>query len=157
MLYYDIVPCSKRYRGIDRWLSLYELPRIKSKKDNLKLIEDYNLYVDTLDEEELGIDLFNKLLEFYKLFKEKGVDCEFLVCDDEPIKDAYGYKLEFLGIDIYSGYRESLIFEPKDEYVRSFLNENGLCTDVNDIDKIIAVSETGNHTWGPLYIYSLKL
>ena len=62
--------------------------------------------------------------------------------DVKPIKNVYGYAVDFLGIDIVFDMAESLLENVENEYIIGFLNENRLCPDTKYIDKIIEVSDT---------------
>lgn len=152
-MYYDIVPRKSKYRGIDRVLSVEDLPREKNKFK--KLLEDYFSYLDVLEKEEMGVDLFNKLIKFNNIFQENRVDCEIIVFDSSPLTCAYGYELEFLGIDIVYEMMESLLVEIKDDYINSLLNDNGLCKNLNDISSIIPLCNHRNIEWKPCYVYVL--
>ena len=52
---------------------------------------------------------------------------------------------------------ESLLENVENEYIRGFLNENRLCPDTKDIDKIIEVSDIGKYEVFPVYVYSVRI
>ena len=54
-MYYDIVPRKSKYRGIDRVLSVEDLPREKNKFK--KLLEDYFSYLI-----ELAVGVLRKMI-----------------------------------------------------------------------------------------------
>lgn len=153
---YDIVPIKGMYRGMDRVLTPEDFPILKSKEEYEVLSDKYDRYLQCYLELN-GSDGLRSLVEFYKEFKSYDVDLEIIVYDNVPIKDAYGYCIELLGIDIVHDMCESLLAQDLNPRILCLLNENGLCESEADVNKIIPFQEHGDVTWRSCYVYKVKV
>lgn len=153
---YDIVPIRSMYRGMDRVLTPEDFPILKSKQEYEVLSDKYDRYLECYLELD-GSDGLKRLVEFYKEIKRYDVNLEIIVYDNFPIKDAYGYCIELLGIDIVHDMCESLISHNLNPQILCLLNENGLCEREADVDKIIPFQEHGGVMWRPCYVYKVKV
>ena len=157
---FNIGSRTSKYRGVEN--VLLDSDFTKNKKRKKYDLEFYFLYIDAIevlykDDYKEEYDLFNRIVYLNNILKGKGIDCELAVMDVKPIKNVYGYAVDFLGIDIVFDMAESLLENVENEYIRGFLNENGLCPDTKNIDKIIEVSDTGKYEVFPVYVYSVRI
>lgn len=158
---YDLATNKKKYKGCERSVSCYDFDRYPKKKFNFlfeineKFMEELVIpYSDHITEEGL-----EKLLYYYRIYRENDVDCEVIVFDKEPINEAiFPYKTELLGIDIVDECFESLLegCEPYDN-ISKYLNGNMLCDSVDVIPDILSRVETGYKQWGPCWVYRLVI
>ena len=96
-----------------------------------------------------------ELIDLYKEFSKCEIKCEVIVYDITPIETAFGYALDFLGIDIVHEMSESLLCECTDHKIREHLNENGLCSSELYLSSIVPLLDHGNVKWEPCYIYKV--
>ena len=89
--------------------------------------------------------------------KYRGVENVLLDLDFKKNKKRKEQNVVFWGIDIVFDMAESLLENVENEYIRGFLNENGLCPDTKNIDKIIEVSDIGKYEVFPVYVYSVRI
>lgn len=149
----DIVPLGQKYRGMGRSLDVTHFKNCLPKDSFDDLLEVYFDYID------YGCEInpmFDKLLAFYKKFRDHGVYCEVIAYATYPIENLHGYTVELLGIDIAHDMCESLIAEDVNPNIQNLLNENGLCQTVEDVETIIPFQDHGTVEWQPCYVYTVK-
>lgn len=151
----DIVPWNSQYRGMGRILSVQHFNSQKAKKNFNKICEEYFKYLDLLYFQKEST-LWENILSFYKVLVENEVECEVIAYDSKIINDVYGQKIEFLGLDIVKDNCESLIYYSKNQIDKSYLNENGLCNDLNSVKKIIEIFQENEGNWNPCWIYKIN-
>ena len=153
---YDIVPFNSQYRGMGRVLKTTDLYTKQSKKEYDYLLDKYFEYLSLIQNNPStkGMD---ELIGLYNEFLKYEIKCEVIVYSHTPLKDAFGYDLEFLGIDIVHRMAESLLKECTKREVRDYLNENGLLSSLDHFCSIVLLLEHGNLKWEPCYIYKIKL
>ncbi len=150
---FNVVQLSN-YRGIAREIDITCF-KMADKKSLDIVIEKYLNYIDvTLNFQDE--ELFKYLLDYYRFLKTHNITCEIIAYDNIPIDEAFGYEIEFLGLDVTHDMCESLI-EEYNENIASFTNENGLCYDMCAVKKVISISNNGNLTWEPCYVYKVKV
>lgn len=96
------------------------------------------------------------LIDLCKIFLKYNINCEVIVYDTIPMKNAFGHSLEYLGIDVVHEMSESLLSECVTHKIRKHLNENGLCTSEQYARSIVPLLDHGNVNWEPCYVYSVK-
>jgi hypothetical protein len=101
-------------------------------------------------------DGFGFLVDFYKELLRYAINCEIIAFDTNPIESAYGYGLDYLGVDIVCEMFESLLCECDHIGIQPFLNENGLCKSAEDVARVVPMLEHGNLKWEPCYVYKVK-
>ncbi len=152
---FDVVPIRSSYRGMGRSLTPEDFPRKCTRKRWDKLIEDYLDYIeDTLKPESR--ETFERMLSYCKDMKKQNISCEMIVYDSHPLESAYGYPLEFLGIDIVHEMMESLLEDGAERLPKSLLNEHLLCTDVANVPQITMLCDHGGATWLPCWVYRVQ-
>lgn len=154
----DIVSTLRKYQGMARSLEPLEGLN-KNNKKYWKKVLDLNLSCIDL-ELEYGIkiedkNIVNKWIMVCDDLKKYEIPCELIVYDDKPLNDAFGYDIEFLGIDIVHEMCESLIEDEVNPKISHLLNENGLCRNEKDVEKIIPFQDHGGDDWKPCYVYRL--
>lgn len=152
---YDLVPIKGKYRGMGRSLLATDLLELKSKRKFELLLEEYFEFLEY--SQELNKKSFDKIVVFCEVLREHNIPCEIIVYNDEAMKDAFGYSIEFLGIDIVHDMCESLISEEVNLYIQELINENGLCSTVDAVYKIIPYQDHGEVEWKPCYVYRVIL
>lgn len=160
---FDIVPINRIYSGIDRSLvpDNFLTPETKPYYDTL--LDIYFSYLDLMCNpfESLAYDenLFCVLQHFYREFCAYNVSCELIVFDTIPIDYAYGFSIEFLGIDIVLDMAESLIScnHQADSSIRKCLNEMGLFDNLVDANNAINLLSIHNAGWKPCWVYKVNL
>lgn len=102
---------------------------------------------------------FEKLAEYYRKFKELGVDCEIIAYDSAPLDNAFGRRIELLGIDIVCDLAESLLEDPDciDDAVKKRLNQFGLCRKDSDMEIVLKNSNCGDNIWRPCWVYNVDV
>ena len=159
---FDIVSLDAFYRGLDRSLNADDLLRNNAKSHYKELIGYYFRYLDIMYSPEkilYNMDTFNLILDYYKTFKSLGVDCEIIVYDDKPLKNAFNYSIEFLGIDVVHDLAESLLedFNDLKTVVKKHLNSHGLLENLDDMDIVLNNCFTGGMKWEPCWVYKVIL
>ena len=152
---FDIAPIKGKYRGMERTIGATELWRPKTNKIYSQLLEKYFLYLRYI--ELCDDDSFKKTIDFYKELCDYDIICEVITYATHPLEQAYGYPIEFLGIDIVHDMCESLIADEINETIKHFLNENGLCDTEEDAIRIIPFQDHGNVEWIPCYVYKIVI
>ena len=132
---YDLVEDDERmkYKGIERSFStvLYYRKNKSAKIDfNFLLNCEFKAY-DLIYDSPQTKEIFIKLCMLMKKMKEKKVKCDVIVYDKKPLKDAFGYELEFLGVDIEADKTECPLESHDGDGCEPFINNNGLCPDIS--------------------------
>lgn len=96
---YDVVPIQTRYRGIGRCLEGADFYPNESKTDVSQLLSQYTQSLDQWQNPPSQQGLA-KLMELCSLLRQFHFPCEVIVYDSTPLERAYGYGLEFLGVDV---------------------------------------------------------
>ena len=153
---------SLKYRGIERPLTTNEIldnTSKKNKKDIDNLLEYYYEYIDITFNQILSTEeLYNKLFNIFKIFKQNSIPCEIILFSTNPIIEFNDTKLEFLGYDIANQNGESLLASPYTRLVSNYLNNNGLCYDLSNVENIktILSFDLLDFQWQSYYVYNLK-
>lgn len=157
-MHFDIVSTLRKYQGMGRILEPLEGLNKNNKKYCQEMFDLYLSYVD-LELEYAGKvedkKAANGWIALCADLKKYEVPCELIVYDDKPLNNAFGYDVEFLGIDIVHDMCESLIENQVNPKICHLLNENGLCRNKEDVEKIIPFQDHGDVEWEPCYIYRL--
>lgn len=153
---WDIVNIKNQYRGTGRVLSGTDLCTRRTKRVRNYLLDMYFEYISYLLK-EISREEFIKIIDFCKEFNKYEIkyEVELIVYDECPLESAFGYDLEFLGIDITHDLAESLLEDPP-ENVKRILNENGLCFSKEDVGNIVPLLDHGDVNWEPCYVYKVK-
>ena len=157
---FDIVSLNTFYRGIERSLSADDLLSGNAKAQYNRLANLYFRYLDIMYDSKMvlyDIDTFSIILEYYNTFKSLGVDCEIIAYDDKPIKNAFNYTIEFLGVDVVHDFAESLLedFNNVNTIVKKQLNSYGLLNNSDTTDIVLKNSVTGGMKWKPCWVYKV--
>lgn len=155
---FDIVNFNESYRGIDRLLKSDALYSKESKGYYSKLISIYFEYLELMHapSSDYTFETFNKLVNYYKSFLLRRVNCEVIAFDSAPLDSVFDKKVEFLGIDITHDLAESLLFDTNslNSIVKRTLNHNGLLHDLNDLRTVLKLCDCGvNIDWTPCWVY----
>ena len=75
--------------------------------------------------------------------------------DNNIITESFGYCVELLGIDIVHDMCESLLEDKISIDISYLINENGLCSSIQNIEKVICSQEHGTVDWKPCYVYRI--
>lgn len=154
-MYYDVVPLKGYYRGVGRLLLATDLYTKESKKEYDALLARYYAYLSIVMDQPPSRDGLVQLIDSYRAFSQYGVPCEVIAYDDRPMETAFGYALDFLGIDVVHEMSESLLEDPTSEEVKTYLNQNGLCADVAHVPQIVKLCDHGDVAWKPCWVYSV--
>ena len=151
---FDIVSLNTSYGGMGRSVTHDDFTSKKAKKFFAELLLCYFRYIELMDSPASNLT-FNELIKCYSQLKEYDVRCEIIVYAQQPLKDAFGKQIEFLGFDIVHDMAESLLKNSEciDEVARKRLNPYGLCIDLGDVDAIIQSTDSGDVLWNPCWIY----
>jgi hypothetical protein len=144
------------YRGIERPLTTNEILENNSCKDFDFLLDCYYNYIDITYNQELDTnELYNKYYKIFVTFRESDVPCEIIFFTENPIFEFNGIKLEFLGCDIINHNKESLLTDSEIEIVSNYLNNNGLCSNISNVETVkkIFSSRLSCFQWKPYYVY----
>ena len=152
---FDLVPIRSNYRGIGRSLLGTDLLTEKTEKKYKWLLEEYFKYLEIELFEEVGKKSFDKTIDFYKLLRSYDIMCEIIVYNESSLQEAFGYPIEFLGIDIVHDMCESLIEDSLNPRIEKYINTNGLCRNLEDVKTIIPFQDCGNVDWKPCYVYKV--
>jgi hypothetical protein len=158
-MYIDIYPLEsqiKGYRGLERLLSVEHFNVKKGFEQLLEMYFDYISY--NFIEDNNMENTFHKIFSFYTFLIEKGIQCEMVISDKNPIDCFCSQELKFLGIDIVNQYHESLLLELFNELPEDFLNINLLCKKIEDYDKIehlLKKHEVKKSEYESQYIYKI--
>lgn len=152
---YDIVPVQSCYRGIERSLLATDLYTRRTKGEYEFLLEVYYDYLNTI-EFEPSVSGFTELIRFCDKLNNRGISCEVIIFDICPVESAFGFELDFLGIDIVHEMAESLLEEFTNHEVQQLLNQNGLCRSESDADRIIPLLDHGCVKWDLCYVYKVR-
>ena len=152
---YDIVPIKNNYRGMERLLLATDLYTKQSRKEYDVLLNKYYDYISIVLQKPSRDGLIG-LIDLCKEFSKYEFNCEVIVYDIVPIVTAFGYTLDFLGIDIVHEMSESLLSECTDYEVKKYLNKNGLCNSERCLSSIIPLLDHGDVKWDPCYVYKVK-
>lgn len=155
-MHYDIVSTNKKYKGIERTITITDFLLAKNNNDFEELLDLYYEYIEHMERciDKEGLE---HLITLCSAFKEKGVPCEVIIYDTVPFKGFLGYHIEELGIDIVHDMCESLLADEISADSSHLLNENGLCSTPQDIEQVIYAQDHGNIEWNPCYIYRIIL
>ena len=151
---YDVVPVRSNYRGIGRSLLTTDLYNSDKRKYN-DLLEKYYGYLAIIEQEYSEAN-FERIISFFQTLAKSGIECELIVYDHCPLITAYGYHLEFLGIDIVCDMAESLICGCA-ENIKMQLNKHGLCTSLSNAEAVMRLLNQGNVQWVPCYVYKVNI
>lgn len=159
---FDIVSLNGFYRGIERSLSADDLLSGNAKSQYKRLANLYFRYLDIIYGSKImiyNINTFNLILEYYNTFKSLGVDCEVIVYDDKPIKNAFNYTIELLGVDVVHDFAESLLedFNNVNTVVKKHLNSYGLLNNSDSTDVVLKNSVTGGMNWKACWVYKVMV
>lgn len=148
---YDVVPIQTRYRGIGRCLDGADFYPNESKKEFSQLLDQYAQSLDQWQNPPSQQGLA-KLMELCSLLRQFHFPCEVIVYDSTPLERAYGYGLEFLGVDVTHNLEESLLYGEVPNEVEEFLNEHGLCPRTEDVARILPLldCDDDDKNWAPL-------
>ena len=152
---YNLVPVRSTYRGMGRSLLATDLYSRNKRKYNelLELYYDYIVFM----EQGYSESNFEKLISFFRTLVRSGVVCEIIVYDYCPLITAYGYNLEFLGIDIVCDMAESLLCGCAEYVKRQLLNKHGLCASLSNVEPVMRFLNQGNVRWEPCYVYKVSV
>ncbi len=155
---FDIVSLNSSYRGIERSLSPYDFFSKPARKYYDELISCYFEYIELMCN-PLNMHVFNELVEYYIKFDKFGVNCEMIVYDSEPLKDAFGRQIELLGIDVVYDMAESLLENPAsiDDIIKKQLNRFGLCKQLQDVNAVVQSGDSGTVSWIPCWVYRVNI
>lgn len=151
----DIVPVKNHYRGIGRVLLATDLYTKPVRKEYGILLNKYYEYLSNVQQYP-SEDGLTKLINLCKEFSKYEVKCEVIAYDITPLETAFGYAVEFLGIDIVHRMAESLLCECTDYEIQKSLNKNGLCNSEQNLNHIIPLLDHGDVKWDPCYVYKVK-
>ena len=151
---YDVVPIRGYYRGIERSLLATDL-FCRNKGNYHDLLELYYDYLAVM-EQAYSETNFERVVSFFRTLVKSGISCEVIVYDHCPQTTAYGYCLEFLGIDIACDLAESLLCGC-DENIKTQLNNWGLCTSLSNVEAVMRLLNQGNAQWDPCYVYKVSI
>ena len=154
---YCIAELTQPYRGMERSLTASELYTHKTKAIFSELLEEYFEYIEYAEINPPSAASFEKVIAFYHQIRHLDIPCEIIACNSTPLENIYGYQLEPLGIDIVHDECESLISADVNPEIAHLLNENGLCSTVQDVNTIIPFQDHGNVEWKPYYVYRVKI
>ncbi len=151
---YDIVSLNSSYGGVERTLTHDDLLSKKSKKYFDELLPYYFKCIELLDR-PYNKNNFDSLTEYFFLFKKYDVNCEMIVYDSAPLKDAFGRRIKLLGIDIVHDMVESLLedFNNLDDATKKRLNQFGLFENISDADAVVQSDNNGDINWKPCRVY----
>lgn len=159
---FNIVTLNSSYRGICRLIKTDDFLTKKTRKYYDELISCYFEYIELMykpiNEQTDEICTFNELIRHYTKFKSFGVNCEIIVYDSSPLKNAFEEQIELLGIDVVCDMAESLLENPisVDCVIKKHLNQFGLCKQLSDIDVVLNNSNCGNNDWRPCWVYRVN-
>jgi hypothetical protein len=149
---FDVVPIRSAYRGIGRSLAPQDFRPWVDKRNMDYLLEVYFDYItDSLKPE--CQETFERMLSYCRTFRESGIPCEVIVYDSQPLENAYGKELQFLGIDIVLNLAESLLENGAERLSKNLLNENLLCLELSNLPKITKLCDHGGAEWCPCWVY----
>lgn len=152
---FELVMNDKKYRGIGRGLLISDVINKKNRKEFEYMLE---LYLSFLEDNEINNEKsLVRTIEFYKVLISFDIPCEIILYNQSPVTQAWGYTLEFLGIDITHDLCESLIDDEINPKIEHLLNENGLCKTEEDVKTIIPYQDCGDVEWSPCYVYKMIL
>ena len=150
----EIVPIKSNYRGMERVLLATDLLLRSTKKSNF-LIEKYYDYIDnTL--KKMNAEIVFKFFEFSAILESFKIPNEIIVYDNVPLHSFYEFDLEFLGIDIVYEMEDSLIANTDNFKIQKFLNNNGLCQNLEDMQNLLIATSHIGQEWKPCYVYRVK-
>ena len=155
---YDVVPIQTRYRGIGRCLDGADFYPNESKKEFSQLLDQYAQSLDQWQNPPSQQGLA-KLMELCSLLRQFHFPCEVIVYDSAPLERAYGYGLEFLGVDVAHNLEESLLYGEVPNEAEEFLNEHGLCPRTEDVARILPLldCDDDDKNWAPCYVYAVSI
>lgn len=152
---YDIVPIDSIYRGIERTLKASDLYTKNTKKEFNFLLNEYFNYLTNI-EQPVSKNNLEKIIDYYYVLLEKGIECEIIAYDDHPCSNVYGYQVNLLGIDIIYEMCESLILENIEKKpIQEILNTNGLCDGLSNIPTIMSKLNINNMDCKLYWVYKL--
>ena len=157
-MYYNVVGNDYKYKGIERHFS----PTDYYQKHKMSNREFKQLVEYELEAIDLGFNMpqnkenFEKICAFCKIMKAKGFDCDVIVYDDKPIKQAYGRSLLFLGIDIEANGTECPLSFGNKEGLTAELNKNGLCPNIEIAQNISEFWRTEFNHFSYYYVYQVR-
>lgn len=152
---YDIAITNRKYRGMERAVTATDLLNPKTEKQYDVVLEKYFSYLEYADKvDEIS---FEKTVAYYLELRQYDIPCELIAYGSIPVENIFGYSTELLGIDIVHDMCESLICDELNPEIVHLLNENGLCENVEDVEKIIPFQDYGGVEWKPCYVYKVIL
>lgn len=151
---YSIATTKKRYRGMERCLTVADLYTKQTRKKFDELLDKYYQYLSEIEEIPSKSGLA-KLMDFCMELDKNGIQCEIIAFDMHPLETVFGYPLDFLGFDLVWDMAESLISEGTNRRAMPFLNENGLCNSISDAKHIMQFLDQGDVKWEPCYVYKV--
>lgn len=144
------------YRGIERSLTTTHFKSNKVGKAFDKLLVMYFDYLSYVEQNIESYKILIKILPFYHILKQHGVNCEVVIFDEKPFNAFYEYDTEPLGIDVVNQHYESLFSSLTSSL--GFLNENLLCKrneDISHIINMLANEFPEYHNWKAIYVYKV--
>lgn len=155
---YDVVPIQTRYRGIGRCLDGADFYPNESKKEFSQLLDQYAQSLDQWQNPPSQQGLA-KMMELCSLLRQFHFPCEVIVYDSTPLERAYGYGLEFLGVDVAHNLEESLLYGEVPNEAEEFLNEHGLCPRTEDVAQLLPLldRDDDDKDWAPCYVYAVSI
>lgn len=152
-MYYDLVPIKGKYRGMGRSLLGTDLLNSETQKQFKYLLELYFEFIDY--SQNINKQSFERTIKFCKILESYNVICELIVYDEEVLEEAFGYSIEFLGIDVVHDMCESLIEGGLCSGSEMIVNQNGLCKTMEDVEIMINNQDHGGVEWKGCYVYKV--
>ena len=110
--------------------------RRRRRKEFKQVLQYWFDSIELADLQPVSAGNFQKLCDLCREMQEYGIECEVIVYDYLPLEDAYEKAIEFLGIDIETDGDFPLGLDKNREDVKQFLNDNGLCPDIETAEKL---------------------
>lgn len=151
----QLIPSDVSYHGIGIHFST-DLLRTKKGLSNLPfLLREYFSYFEYVKRAE-DPQIFERVLNFYRLLDEHDVLCRLIAYDEKPIEDLHGQRLEFLGIDIADLNGQSMLYNEQTG-VETLYTDTGLFKTEAEATRAIEINESEGAQWKLYYVYGILL
>ena len=149
----QLIPLDASYYGMGISFST-NLLRTKKGLLNLSfLLKEYFNYFEYVKQAE-DPKVFERVLDFYRLLDEHDVLCQLIACNEQPLEDLHGQKLEFLGFDLADSNGKSMLYNEQTGMEMLF-TDNGLFKTEAEAKRALLAS--GDGRWKICYIYRILL
>ena len=140
---YKVAPVGERYRGRVRTLGAGDHldDKTLSKKEYEECTSLILKEIELSDLEDPSEQGFSELCQIYNDLVCHRVPCEMIVFNSEPIEEAYGSALQFMGIDVLYGLDEDSLLKDEAIFTQDITvsrNEYGLLDDIKDAKLLLA-------------------